>query len=62
MDKFYMVFVEGSQGCRYCHNTLGEAKCEAERLARMPENRGKRVHVLESTEFVICPELPVEWH
>jgi hypothetical protein len=59
---FYMVYVEGSQGCRHQHLTDQEAKTEAERLARLPENRNKSVYVMQSTEFVICPDLPVSWH
>jgi len=60
MEKFWMVLVEGTKTTSYIHYTLDSAKAEAERLASLPRNRGKRVAVLESITYCKAPEL-VKW-
>ena len=60
--KFWMLFVEDSRGFSHKHQTEGDARIEAERLARMPGNRDKKVYVLETILFckTECP--PISWH
>ena len=55
--KFWMLFVEGSNGFTYRHETPEAAETEAERLARMPSNSNKKVFVLESIEY--CQTEPI---
>jgi hypothetical protein len=62
-DKFWNCFVEDTNGgYHYKHATLESAKQEAERLARMPGNKGRRVFVTECLCYCEVPETPVEWH
>ena len=61
-DKFWNCFVEGtSGGYHYKHTTLESARQEAERLARMPSNKGRKVFVMECVCWCEVPETPVEW-
>ena len=63
IGQFWTCFVEGTNGGgHFQHPTFDEAKDEAERLARMLLNQGKKVHVLEEVGYAIVPESPVEWH
>lgn len=41
MNKFWMVYVEGSPGTSYVHLDFGEARLEAARLAVQPKIREK---------------------
>ena len=59
--KFWMCYVEGTSGCKVRHNSEGEAREEAERLARLKENIGKNVYVLETTSVCHTDTLPVAW-
>ena len=61
MRKFWCCYVNGTGGFRYQHPTLEDARGEAERLARMPTNRGCKVFVLEAQDFCSVPETPVFW-
>ena len=61
MDKFWMVYVEGTQGCKIPHLTRQNAIDEAERLLRLPSNVGRKVFLLESMGYVHCEPLPVKW-
>ena len=61
MNKFWMVYVEGSSGCRYVHDSLSSAKTEAERLARLESNVGRKVFVMESSSYAIVNPVPVLW-
>lgn len=45
MDKFFMVFVDGTPCTNHRHATEGEASKEAERLSC--KNIGKKVYVLQ---------------
>lgn len=62
MDKFWMCYVEGSAGCRFIHYDYTSAFKEAERLARLPANVGKKVHITESHTFCIAEAIPVTWY
>ena len=59
--QFWMVYVEGKSGPTKKHLTLDDARLEAERLCRMPDNRGRLVYVLECTSFCAIEEPPVVW-
>ena len=62
MNRFWTVFVEGTAGGYGCpHDTLESARQEAERLAKMPGNRGKKVYVLELVGFCQSQDIPVTW-
>ncbi len=61
--KFWNCFVEGSNGgIHFMHSTRLDACQEAERLARQPQNKGKKVFVMEGGVYCLVPETPVEWH
>jgi len=64
MDRkaFWMILVEGRGMPQRKHLSFAEAKEEAERLARMTENRGMMVYLLRAD--LCCStieEPPVEW-
>ena len=60
--KFWTCFVEGTAGgYGHRHDTLESARQEAERLAKMPGNRGKKVYVLELVGFCQSQDIPVTW-
>jgi len=62
MNRFWTNFVEGtSGGNHHKHDTLESARQEAERLAKMPGNRGKKVYVLELVGFCQSQDIPVTW-
>ena len=63
MKRFWVLRVQGRQVGNYIHYNLADAEREAERLARLPENRGHWVALLEAVEFLVAPPLiepPVE--
>jgi len=60
-NKFWMVFVQDSPGCRYCHWYKQSAVDEAERLARMNSNSGKAVYVLEAISYCKTETKPIIW-
>jgi hypothetical protein len=60
-EKFWMCLVEESQGCRYMHGCKEDAIQEAERLARLPDNAGKKVYVLEVISYCKTEIKPVLW-
>jgi len=59
MNRFFMVYVEGTGGCKVQHLYEHEARDEAKRLARL--NPGKKVFPMESMGFYWTSEPPVEW-
>lgn len=66
IKKVYMVYVEGGRVPTYHHereylsnkDAEKSATREAKRLAELPENQGKSVHVLCSVYAVSCVMLP----
>ena len=59
---FWLCFVEGTYGgFHFKHYTLEAAKKEAERLAQLPDNKGKQVYVLGVIGSCEVPETPVTW-
>ena len=61
MDTFWMCWVEGRLGPTRQHETLTDAKHEAERLARLPENEDRHVFVLAAVYACQAQEIPVLW-
>lgn len=60
-DEFWMVMVEGRGGTSKRHATLNDARIEAERLAKLPENIGTKVWILEASSYAEVTLLPVTW-
>ena len=59
---FWLCYVEGTHiGFPYKHFTLEAAETEAERLAQLPDNRGKQVYVLGVISSCEVPKMPVTW-
>ena len=62
MAKFWLCRVEGTNGgIHYKHHTLAEAQKEAERLAKLPDVRGKKVHLFEWIGDCYVESSPVKW-
>jgi hypothetical protein len=61
MYKFWMVWIEGKSESTKKHFTVDEARLEAERLLRLPENRFHLAYILECTSFGVIESLPVTW-
>lgn len=52
--QFFICFVEGSDGGKgYQHPSFDAAKLEAERLASLPGNSGKKVYIFAAVGYVI---------
>jgi len=51
MAKFWMLYVKGRSIPKVCHLSDEEALQEAARLARLPENVGRRVYLLEAVKY-----------
>ena len=58
-DYFFMVFVNGCHNPTYQHASLENAKAEAVRLSKLPDNQGKKVYVL--SVVACCIFEPVQW-
>jgi len=61
MYKFWMVWIEGKSGPTKKHFTVDDARLEAERLLRLPENRYQIAHLLECMSFGAIESPPVIW-
>ena len=61
MKQFWCCYVEDTGGCRYKHEYPEQAIAEAERLAMLPENRGKKVFVLKAVKVCHVPATLVQW-
>lgn len=59
--KFWMVFIEGRKTPAVKHYELDEARLEAERLLRLPENRFHVAYILECVSFGAIESPPVVW-
>jgi len=59
--KFWMVWVNKTPTTQHRHPMLKLAQDEAERLAKLPENIGKKVYVLEAVNWCWINPKPVEW-
>ena len=58
-DKFWMIYVEGKNTPVVRHLDYETAKAECTRLARM--ETGKKVFLLEATQYCLAFESPVLW-
>jgi len=58
---FWMVWIEGKVGPTKKHYTVDEARLEAERLLRLPENRYHVAYILECMSFGAIESPPVIW-
>lgn len=60
-DYFYLVYVEDKKAPMIKHMDMDCACNEAERLARLPCNQGKKVYILSSIRiiYVDVPPIPV---
>jgi len=61
MDKFWMVLIDDTSGCRYKHPTFESARIEAERLLRDESNQGKGATILEAVEYGRKVYPPITW-
>ncbi len=57
----FMVFVAGKQTPRATHEYECDARGEAERLARLHDNIGSHVYVLELIAWCVCDLPPIKW-
>ena len=62
MGKFWMIYVEGTGGFGVKHETEDVARSEAERLARLPDNRCRKVYILETIGFCQTEYPPVVFY
>ena len=58
--KFWFCWVSGSKTPMFKHQDVDKAKEEAERLARLPENLGRPVYILESMCYVMVEQSPLK--
>ena len=49
--KFWMVWLEASPTTKHRHMTYEIARGEADRIAMLPENKGRKVYVLEALDW-----------
>lgn len=61
-DRFWMVWIEGRQGPTKKHETLDDARQEAERILALQENYGRKAYVLHPDSYGILDPPPVVWH
>jgi hypothetical protein len=59
--RFWMVWVEGKEGPAKKHFTMDDARLEAERLLRLPENKWRIAYLLEARDFGAIESPPVIW-
>jgi hypothetical protein len=57
--SFWMVWVDGTKTPTCKHETLQGAYNEAERIARLPDNAGKRVYLMQAIQ--VCTYNAVQW-
>ena len=63
MERFWNCLVEGTDGGKHFkHFDFKDTQIEAERLARLPSNVGRKVFMLEATGYYRVSESSVEWH
>ncbi len=61
MDRFYMIYVEGKALPKIGHLEEEASTQEAERLALLPDNIGRKVYILEATSYCKVQPLPIKW-
>jgi len=60
-NHFWMVWIDGKMGSTRKHFTFDEARQEAERLLRLPENQGWTARILETQSYGVIESVPVTW-
>jgi len=60
-QKFFMVWVHDTPTTEMRHPSYQLAFQEADRIARLPQNRGKKVYVLEAIEYRWVQEAPLTY-
>ncbi len=60
-QKFWMVWLQDSPTTRVRHPDPVGACEEANRIARLPQNHGKKVYVLEAVDFRWVQEAPLTY-
>ena len=50
-QKFWMCWLEASPKTTRRHMSYEIARCEADRIAMLPENKGRKVYVLEALDW-----------
>jgi hypothetical protein len=58
---FYMLYVEGRSAPNVVHTGREEAEQEAERLARLKDNLGRSVYILQPIKCCKVEVPPVKW-
>lgn len=58
-QKFWMVWSEDSPTTKYRHPTKPIAQKEANRIAKLPENIGRKVYVLEAIDYRFVEASPL---
>ena len=58
---FWMVWVSHKSGPTKRHPSLESAEREAVGLARLPENIGRKVYILEAIQWATAEETPVRF-
>jgi len=61
-QKFFMVWLKDSPTTTKRHPDYGSAWTEANRVARMPQNIGKKVYVLEAMDYRCVEEYPLTYN
>ncbi len=50
-QKFWLVWLDATPTTKHRHPTYETARGEADRIAMMPENKGRKVYVLEALDW-----------
>jgi len=58
-QKFWMVWLEASPTTKHRHTTYEAARWEADRIAMLPDNKGRKVYILEALDWRCNDGLPV---
>ena len=58
-QKFWMVWRQDSPTTKHRHPSFVQASAEADRVARLPENIGKKVYVLEAMNYRSVEQQPL---
>jgi len=56
---FWMVWLHDSPTTEHRHPTRESAELEADRIARLPENIGRKVYVLEALDYRFSEATPL---
>ncbi len=61
MEKFYFCYVDGKSMPTKKHLSLLDAQTEAERLAHLPDNLGRKVYILATDAYCQVVYPPINW-